>query len=206
MSISFNKIIHKLDRIIQPQKYYTNNVTKKLNKLEKGDKVYALFIPDIKHMAISTSMSALEEVIVTACTVYDISISKMGKPFITATFLFKSWYYSMFSELTYHQILNMGYVISLVINGKEVEYTFIQKKYNGFLILSTNKNAIISHIKALVNIIKDRILERVMFNEEHKEQENIWTIYQHNETEYGNYLIINYKKLYAQIMQQLILL
>ena len=39
------KLIRKIDRFFNPKKYYDDRITKPINKLQRGDTIYALYIP-----------------------------------------------------------------------------------------------------------------------------------------------------------------
>lgn len=173
MYISFKKIIHGVDKLIHPQKYYTNNITKNIKNLEKGDTVYVVRIPDIEHMSIITSFSALDEIIMEKCTVDDKLITKEDKTTaIDLRIYAKNPTYKLISGLNYYGITNENnhhtrdYIIRFYFNTKDVYNSFMLKSVYGNTLVTTDKNAIIKHINQMANTIKNRLYERLEAQEE----------------------------------------
>lgn len=177
MYISFKKIIHGVDKLIHPQKYYANNVTKNIKNLEKGDTVYVIRIPDIEHMSILTSFSALEEIIMKKCTTDEKIISKEFKS-IDLRVCVKNPTYKLLNGLNYYKVgafdghPTHDYIIRLYLNTKDVHNSFnsfIVKTAYGKILVTTDKNDIIKHINQMADVIKDRLYEHL------KEQEKYLT-------------------------------
>ena len=199
MCISFKKIIHGVDKFIHPKKYYTNNVTKNIKNLEKGDTVYVMRIPDIEHMSISISFSALEEIIMKKCTVDDkIIIKEFKTTIIDLRIYVKNPTYKLISGLDYYALDFNGhptrdYIIRFYFNTKNVHNSFILKTVYGKILVTTDKNAIIKHINQMADVIKDRLYERL------KEQEKY--PYNYN-CDCPTATLRNFKKQYASLRNQ----
>ena len=200
-----------MDKLIHPKKYYTNNVTKNIKELEKGDTVYVMRIPDIEHMSISMSFSALEEIIMKKCTVDDKTISKEFKTTaIDLRIYVKNPTYKFTNGLNYYRLGDLNghptrdYIISFYLNTKDVHNSFIVKTAYGKILVTTDKNAIIRHINQMTNVIKDRLYERL------KEQEKYLSgliddtmYYRDCECECECTAILkNFKKQYASLRNQ----
>ena len=205
-------IIKYIDKIINPQKYYINNVTKNIKKLNVGDKIYVMFIPDIEKLTTYTSLSALECVELTTCIVDYICTEKIGTSKTTTLvglrLIFDKYYNGILCGITYYTSRDdesgKKYITNITLNEKIISHnSFNTKNYLGYTIFTTNKKTIKTHLKLFADTIKYRITERILYNEQHQEQENIWSICKSNQNEYGNCHIIKYKKQYAKILQQL---
>lgn len=195
-----------MDKFIHPKKYYTNNVTKNIKNLEKGDTVYVMKIPDIEYMSISTSFSALEEIIMKKCTVDDKIITKEFKS-IELKLNVKNPTYKFTNGLNYYTVRDLRYstrdcIIRFYFNPKNIHNSFILKTVYGKILVTTDKNAIIRHINQMTNVIKDRLYERL------KEQEKYLSDLI-DDTEYYRdcecectAILRNFKKQYASLRNQ----
>jgi hypothetical protein len=205
MSISFKYIIHKVDKLINPKKYYTNNITKKIKTLTNGDKMYALYLPNIEHMSIYTSLSALTDIELTTTYVKYARNDKVGdKKLYQIVVDFDSQYYNMVKALPYIEC-GTKYTLTITIPQKDAGYYPVTlKKYDGFLILTTNKNTIKDYIKTFADTIKYRISSRLIYNEQNDNKE--WIRQQQGQISYGQQYVINFKQQYAKIIHKLLLM
>ena len=195
MYISFKKIIHGVDKLIHPQKYYTNNITKNIKNLEKGDTVYVMRIPDIEHMSISMSFSALEEIVMKKCTVYHINVQK---EFIDLRIYVENSTYKLTNGLHYYTLRDFNNstrdcIVGFYLNTKDVHNSFIVKIPYDKTLVTTDKNTIIRHINQMADVIKDRLYERL------KEQEKY--PYNYN-CDCPTATLRNFKKQYASLRNQ----
>lgn len=189
-----------MNKLIHPKKYYTNNVTKNIKNLEKGDTVYVMRMPDIEHMSISISFSALEEIIMKKCIVDE--ELKTTTTTIDLRIYVKNPTYMFISGLDYYTVGDFGhptrdYIIRFYLQAKDVYNSFIVKTACGKILVTTDKNAIIRHINQMADVIKDRLYERL------KEQEK----YPYNyDWDCKTARLRNFKKQYANLRNQLRLL
>lgn len=215
MSTLFEHIIYKVDKFINPQKYYTNNITKKIKKLNVGDKMYALYLPNIEYMSTYASLSALTDIeLITTYVKYTRNDKVGNKKLYQIGVDFDSQYYSMVNGLPYTEyrtsdhlgFYRTKYTLTITIPQKDADcYTVIlNKKCYGFLILTTNKNTIKDYIKRFADTIKNRISSRLIYNEQNDNKEMyIWTAQQQGQISYGQQYAIKFKQQYAKIMHKL---
>lgn len=206
MSISFKYIIHKVDKLINPKKYYTNNITKKIKTLTNGDKIYALMMPDLENLGPYSLMYAMDNVILTTCILRDIHFSRFeNTSIISMNMIFPNINdFGILAGLSYHTTMDGQYMIHISIKGNDVYHSFEIEKYNGKLIFTTNKNTIKKYLINFSNIIKNIISKKVKCNELYKI--NDCALYKTTEYDYGNNYITNCKKQYAKLLNQLALL
>lgn len=201
------KIIHKIDKIIQPKKYYTNNITKKIIKLNVGDKLYALSIPNMEKLSVPKSLTALDDIKLTTVSIN--YIQKVESTTIIQFIIkFENKDECMISRLSYMtERNNSACYLPVTLNVKRDvnDYSFNIRDYWENIIFTTDKNIIIEYIKTIANTVKCRLLANTQYNEEHKQQNYLWTMHD-NKTEYGNYYIIRFKQQYAKIIHKLLLM
>ena len=207
MPISFKHIIYKIDRTLNPRKYYTDNISKKITKLNVGDKIYAMYIPKIDTHSTLYSLTALGRVELAACTVSYIQIDKIrNSHIINLKVRIKNINkYNNLYNCTYYEVLsNKDFVVSFTLSTKGInDKSFTMDNYSGYLILATDKKIIKSHLKPIVDVIKYRITARILDNEQNnKTEEHLWTR-EGGQTTYGQHHIIGFKQQYAKLIQQL---
>ena len=207
MSISFKYIIHKVDKLINPKKYYTNNITKNIKNLEKGDTVYVVRIPDIEHMSISMSFSALEEIEMKKCILDEKIITFK---IIDLRIYVENPTYKFINGLNYYVVGDFNghptrnYIIRFYLDTKDVHNSFIMKTTYGKILVTTDKNTIIKHINQMADVIKDRLNERLKEEEKYIADPIDDTVYYRNNynCDYCTTALRNFKKQYANLRNQ----
>jgi len=199
-----NNIIKKIHRFLFPSKYYVNNVTKPLNDLEKGDKLYVMHVPDLDKKPIATSLTALDEVELEIATV-DLPTAKKFKTSYLVVMLNKI-NYRLLSGIHYEVPTVNQPVMELKLYRKDRTNTLYINKYNGILIVTTDKNVLAKIIKQMATVIGQRINERVKEKEKYKQE--IYGIYNWEgmEMNYTYSLITNLKKTYSKLHNKLLLM
>ena len=204
MYISFKKIIHGMDKLIHPQKYYANNITKNIKNLEKGDTVYVVRIPDIEHMSISMSFSALEEIEMKKCILDEKIITFK---IIDLRIYVENPTYKFINGLNYYVVGDFNghptrnYIIRFYLDTKDVHNSFIMKTTYGKILVTTDKNTIIKHINQMADVIKDRLNERLKEEEKYIADPIDDTVYYRNNynCDYCTTALRNFKKQYANV-------
>ena len=160
------KIIKKLDRFINPSKYYRNDSVKPIDKLCNGDKLYILVIPNLEHIPIHGRVDALKSVLVTSCEILGVL---QDKRHFDAIMLFDKRYDELirthyFGERDY-EILStkqMALKMSFTKPKNETKTKTLQLDNNDKIIyLTTDKNVIINHLKSFFNAVKICVLYSV---------------------------------------------
>ena len=131
MPISFKYIIHKVDKLINPKKYYTNNVTKKIKTLINGDKLYTLYLPKFEQLRPYRweLLNIMKTVKLMTTKVICVEKNKLeNTKFITMEILFEEYQDNLFKNLYCPIYTEEGYIIRLSVEQKEVNKTIVEEK------------------------------------------------------------------------------
>ena len=159
-----NKIITTVDKLLQPSKYKNNSNKKYLEYLQKEDTVYLLFIPTfLTHQSISCLVEQVKEIELAKGEIYNVF---KGVNFMELRIKmdYEPRCPELLSGLSYKRAFTTSTVMleELRVNRKRKNkklkyYSFIFKKRNGTLYISTDKECIKEKINNYLNNNKKNI-------------------------------------------------
>ena len=151
-------LFKKIDKFLRPQNYVIDSIKKPLSKLEQGDTIYFMLLPNLAGWCGFNFPIITQSVIVGKSYLSDIFV--IGKN--TYIRFEKPTDIAVIEKLMSSQALG-GYnrVMGLVIPYlKSKQYTYIKDTWvDGHFILTTDKNAIYHHLNVFLKTAKRTIIQ-----------------------------------------------
>lgn len=162
-----NKLIYKIDKWINPNKYGLNYISKPIKSLQQNDKLYVMFLPNI----------TLYEDIELTLTLEFIELTSVNVDFIYHYYNTGIIRMALHVKEPFEEVKNIlrGTTSVTHLNGtstldvlaeitKRKSFTTTLNTYNGKLIFTTDKNDIVYFVKNYAQQIKNIIKQKTNTN------------------------------------------